>query len=44
VLGSAVIQDKVTDILDIRRLVHGVEEDFLATSTPIESREVALHG
>jgi len=44
VLGSAVIQDKVTDILDIRRLIHHVEDDFLATSTPIETREVALHG
>jgi len=44
VLGSAVIQDKVTDILDIRRLIHHVEDDFLATTTPIEIREVALHG
>ncbi len=44
VLGSAVIQDKVTDILDIRHLIHHVEDDFLATSTAIETREVALHG
>lgn len=44
VLGSAVIQEKVTDILDIRRLIHHVEDDFLATSSPIETREVALHG
>jgi two-component system chemotaxis sensor kinase CheA len=44
VLGSAVIQDKVTDILDIRHLIHHVEEDFLATSSAIETREVALHG
>jgi two-component system chemotaxis sensor kinase CheA len=44
VLGSAVIQDKVTDILDIRHLIHHVEDDFLATSPAIETREVALHG
>lgn len=44
VLGSAVIQEKVTDILDIRQLVHHLEDDFLTTTTPSESREIVLHG
>jgi two-component system chemotaxis sensor kinase CheA len=32
VLGSAVIQGRVTDILDIRRLVKDVDEEFLAAA------------
>lgn len=32
ILGSAVIQDRVTDILDIRRLVREVGDELLATS------------
>lgn len=44
ILGSAVIQNKVTDILDIQRLVASVEDDFLCASGVAESREVALHG
>ncbi len=41
VLGSAVIQNKVTDILDIRRLVQDVDEEFLATAP---TGGFALHG
>jgi two-component system chemotaxis sensor kinase CheA len=44
VLGSAVIQEKVTDILDIRHLVHHLEDDFLTTNSLSDSREVVLHG
>lgn len=43
ILGTAVIQDKVTDILDIRRLVESVQDDFLAACGSAESCEVALH-
>ncbi|QJR36461.1 chemotaxis protein CheA [Gemmatimonas groenlandica] len=41
VLGSAVIQNKVTDILDIRRLVQDVDEEFLAIAP---TGGFALHG
>lgn len=41
VLGSAVIQNRVTDILDIGRLVERVEDDFLAGAAEAELREMA---
>jgi len=41
VLGTAIIQNKVTDILDIRRLVETVELDF--ASSVSEEQEILSH-
>lgn len=44
ILGTAVIQGKVTDILDIQALVSTVEDEFLAEADGPHTRELLLHG
>jgi len=44
ILGSAVIQDKVTDILDLRALVGSVDEEFVAELEAPPARELLLNG
>jgi two-component system, chemotaxis family, sensor kinase CheA len=43
ILGTAVIQEKVTDVLDIRAIVASVEEEFLSEQEGTTTGELLLH-